>query len=186
MEKKIFNNKHYNTPGHAHELTFSCYLKNKYFLDEAACKIFLKELKRAQEEFDFHIWAYVIMPSHVHILLWPQNLDYSIAKINQACKGRMSKKYALTLRDANKKKYHTFLIKNSQRMLFRFWQRCGGFDRNFWNAKAIFESIKYIESNPVKAGLVKSPREWKWSSAYQYNNEDFYPIINMSSLPVKL
>ena len=50
--------------------------------------------------------------------------------------------------------------------MFRFWQAGGGFDRNLWNAKAIHNSIKYIEYNPVRAGLVNAPEEWQWSSAH--------------------
>ncbi len=41
----------------------------------------------------------------------------------------------------------------------------GGFDRNLWSANAIHSSIDYIEVNPVGAGLVEDPEDWKWSSA---------------------
>jgi hypothetical protein len=44
-----------------------------------------------------------------------------------------------------------------KKKVFRFWQAGGGFDRNLWNPKAIHSSIKYIEENPVRAGLVKNP-----------------------------
>jgi len=38
--------KHYNTPGHAHELTFSCYRRKDYQKDPVACEIFLFELEK--------------------------------------------------------------------------------------------------------------------------------------------
>jgi REP element-mobilizing transposase RayT len=50
----------------------------------------------------------------------------------------------------------------------RFWQRNGGYDRNLWTPKHIWETIDYIHANPVEAGLVKRPEEWRWSSASEY------------------
>ena len=66
----------------------------------------------------------------------------------------------------------------------RFWQRGGGFDRNMWNPKAIYDAIEYIETNPVRAKLVTSPHEWNWSSArVRKRKEGIVPEI--ISLPIK-
>jgi hypothetical protein len=52
---------------------------------------------------------------------------------------------------------------------FIFWQKGGGFDRNLWNAKAIHDSIRYIEAkllhNPdtVKGDRVTRIKEGIWS-----------------------
>ncbi|MBN1307435.1 MAG: transposase [Chitinispirillaceae bacterium] len=73
--------KHYNTPGHAHELTFSCYRRKNYLRDDVACELFLSELERARSEHQFRIWAYVLMPNHVHLLIWPMNSEYAIERI---------------------------------------------------------------------------------------------------------
>lgn len=78
MEKPLFKNRHYNTPGHAHELTYSCYKRSPYFNDPLACRIFLDCIRRSQLKFNFHVWAYVIMPNHVHLLVWLLEQDYSI------------------------------------------------------------------------------------------------------------
>ena len=39
------------------------------------------------------------------------------------------------------------------------------------DGKSIHSSIKYIEANPVRSGLVEKPEDWKWSSAYARVNE---------------
>jgi len=51
--KKIHRKKmkHYDIPGHAHELTFSCYHQLDYLKDSACCTIFLDELSIAREKF---------------------------------------------------------------------------------------------------------------------------------------
>ena len=158
--------KRYYIPGHAHELTFSCYKRRKYFTDERVCSIFLEELEKARSTFNFKVWAYVIMPNHIHLLIWPPELQYSIAKILNTLDGKTAKHYRDYLINSDIKKYEKYLILSRGRQVFRFWLPGGGYDRNIVNSKAIYNSIKYIENNPVRTGMVMTPEEWPWSSAY--------------------
>ena len=45
-----------------------------------------------------------------------------------------------------------------------FWE-ADYFDRYMRNEDHLMRTIEYIESNPVKAGLVKEAFDWPWSSA---------------------
>ncbi len=157
--------KHYDIPGHAHELTFSCYHSLHYFNDPISCNIFIEELRRSKELFQFRLWAYVIMPSHVHLLIYPCQQNYKIADILQTVKGRTSKRYGEVLLEKSPETYERYCIRIGDKITFRFWQAGGGFDRNFWSPEAIHNSINYIERNPVQKGLVKNPEDWEWSSA---------------------
>jgi len=47
-----------------------------------------------------------------------------------------------------------------------FWDK-DYFDRWIRNPNQWEKVIRYLEGNPVKAGLCKSPEEWEWSSAHQ-------------------
>ncbi len=94
--------KHYNIPGHAHYLTFSCYHRFDYLSDLDSCSIFIEELDHARSELQFHLWAYVLMPNHVHLLIYPYRQVYKISIILQAVKGRTSKRYSLWLREISK------------------------------------------------------------------------------------
>ena len=158
--------KRYDIPGHAHELTFSCYHRFHYMKDHIVCSIFIDELTHAREHFFFQLWAYVLMPNHVHLFIYPTQKDYKISTILQSIKGKTSKRYRDILLKENPERYNKLSITVSNKKVFRFWQAGGGFDRNLWNAKAIHNSIKYIEYNPVRAGLVNAPEEWQWSSAH--------------------
>ena len=186
MAKKLFKNKHYNTPGHAHELTFSCYRRIPFFIDRLACAKFLFELNQGREDFSFLLWAYVIMPNHIHLLIWPTKNDYNIAKITKSIKGRLAKKYLTHLKETK----NTFILNQCSVVekgmnKHRFWQRGGGFDRNLWNPKAIHDSIGYIEANPVRLRFVSTPEEWLWSSARARKiGEGVIPDV--FTLPVKL
>ena len=174
---------HYNTPGHAHELTFSCYRRQSYFNDPKACQLLLEELDRSRNIYNFKLWAYVIMPHHVHLLLWPLQERYDIGKITSGIKGAMAKRLRRYLLEHNRQQHDTFLIKDNEEKRFVFWQKGGGFDRNLWNAKAIHDSIGYIEANPVWSRLVASPEEWQWSSAYTRVYKKG-PIPDTFALPV--
>ena len=165
-DKNIKKLHHWNTPGHAHELTFSCYRRADYLCDDNACVMFIEELEKSRRIYSFKLWAYVLMPSHVHLLIWPENTVYDIAKILSGTKGIMSKRYRSFLQETKRVRHDDFCINKRGKQSFIFWQPGGGFDRNLWNAKAVHNSIKYIENNPVRHRLVASPADWKWSSAY--------------------
>jgi putative transposase len=167
MERDIFRNRHYNTPGHAHELTFSVYRCQNLFLNTNACELFLSELVAAREEYSFRLWAYVIMPNHVHLMLWPLENHYSIELITKTIKGRVAKKHIHSIEESDDTAIlETYRVVEKGVKKYRIWQRGGGFDRNLWNPKAIHASIEYIEANPVRKMLVKSPAKYRWSSAH--------------------
>lgn len=175
--------KHYNIPGHAHELTFSCYHRYPYLVAPEMCSIFLDELSRARDVHNFDLWAYVLMPSHVHLLILPSHSSYKISAILQSLKGRAAKRYGDFLKQSGATQYERFCITVKGKQTFRFWQAGGGFDRNLWNPRAIHAAIYYIENNPVRAGLVDSPEKWRWSSAYarQAGKE---PVPDRDSVPM--
>lgn len=127
--------------------------------------MFLEEIEKARHIYSFHLWAYVLMPNHAHALLWPMTAKYDISKILSGIKRVMSKRYGIYLKDKDKISHDRFLLEKGDSVVFTFWQPGGGFDRNLWNAKAIHNSINYIEANPIRKNLVRLAEEWKWSSA---------------------
>jgi len=186
MNDRPNDSRHYDTPGHAHELTFCCFHNQDYLSDERACVMLLEEIRKAQEQHAFHLWAYVIMPNHVHMLLWPTEMEYSIARI-LGFKGRMAIRYSRMMRESAPEKHKRYCVRERGRNVFAFWQRGGGFDRNLWNTDAVHASLRYIEQNPVKKGLVSAPWQWRWSSAFRaLADEAFRPKVDRSSLPAKM
>ncbi len=160
----------YNSAGHAHELTFSCYRRREYFKDEVLCDFFLHELAKAKQELKYRLWAYIVMPHHVHLLVWPVEPAYNISVFLNFVKGRTSKRYREFLLMNRPQDLQEFQVVLRGIECFRLWQRGGGFDRNLWNSKAIHNSISYIEDNPVRSKHANRVEEWKWSSAYARKN----------------
>jgi putative DNA methylase len=105
----------------------------------AASLLFGEQLGR------YELASFVIMPNHVHALLLPK---MNVSELMKSLKG-------YTAREAN-------------RLLSRtgtpFWQK-ESYD-HWVRDQAEWRRIKwYIENNPVKAGLVSRPEDYRWSSA---------------------
>lgn len=113
----------YNLPGHAHEIAFSCFHRCDYLRDSVACEFFIKELKLAKTKYEFRIWAYILMPNHVHLLIWPFSVSYNIAKILKSVKGRTSRSYSKYLLETNPTIHEKYLVKLGTITTFMFWQR---------------------------------------------------------------
>lgn len=136
-------------------------------------------------ELHYALWAYVIMPTHIHLLVWPRKDIYSISRFLNHVKGKTASRYREILKMNNPDRYALFFVQFRGSQSFRLWQRGGGYDRNLWNGKAIHNSIGYIEANPVRAKLALTPEEWKWSSAFA-RNAGKGVIPDIFKLPVEM
>ncbi|PKK82504.1 MAG: hypothetical protein CVT49_13190 [candidate division Zixibacteria bacterium HGW-Zixibacteria-1] len=84
--------KEFNFVGHAHELTFTCFKNRPFLLSERACQNLVFSIIKAREKHSFDLWAYVFMPNHVHLLIYPNTKKYSIARILTSIKQPVSRK----------------------------------------------------------------------------------------------
>jgi len=98
-----------------------------------------------RRRFGLSMYAYVIMPEHVHLL--------------------MSEPTQLTIADA----VHFLKLSFSKRHKINgsFWQK-RYYDRNVRTAREFGVKLRYVHRNPVKRGLVKTAADWKWSSFRHY------------------
>jgi len=74
----------------AHFLTARTFHSVPFFGDPTCARIFCEELEAARAKYGFHVIAFVVMPDHIHLLLWwdTDNLpDLTISKVAWAVKG---------------------------------------------------------------------------------------------------
>ena len=76
----------YDEPGHARFLTFSCYHRLPLLSKDRSRRWFADALAAARLKHGFELWAWVIMPEHVHLILWPRPPVPAISAILQAIK----------------------------------------------------------------------------------------------------
>jgi REP element-mobilizing transposase RayT len=131
--------------------------KIERYLDQGAGECHLRRLEIADMVADalrhFHSQQYllddwVVMPNHVHIILWPMP-NFTLSEILKSRKRH-------TARQAN-----LILGRTGE----TFWQR-ESYDHWIRNDDEKARIRRYIRMNPVKAGLCKAPEDWKWSSAW--------------------
>lgn len=152
----------YELPGHARFLTFSCYKNLDLLRTEATRDILEAATFHARQTFRFKLYAWVIMPNHVHMLLRPDLPDHPVASILKRIKQTTARQI---LGEWRKREAPVIPKLTDSRGDTHFWQRGGGYDRNITSKEEFIEKLNYIHLNPVRAELVKRPEDWKWSSA---------------------
>jgi len=70
-----------NEPGHAYELTFSCYRPLPLLARDRSRKWLIEAIETARQRMRFDLWAYVIMPEHFHLLLRPRDPSYGMSRL---------------------------------------------------------------------------------------------------------
>jgi len=167
----------YNFVGNAHELTFGCF-RNRPFLSKDRTRGYLVEaIDTAKQRHEFDLWAYVFMPEHVHLLIYPREEAYSIAAILRSIKQPVARRAMIYLRERNPRGL-AWLATGQAGVPYRFWRAGGGYDRNMTCVQTIVKAAKYIHANPVRRGLVVNPSEWTYSSArdWQTGTSSLLPI----------
>lgn len=114
----------------------------------------------------FLLAGFVIMPDHAHFLILPRPED-SLSTITQQWK-----------------RIAAIRINSLRRRKGQFWQK-GFFDRYMRTPKELLETLNYIHLNPVRKGLVKTPTDWRWSSASSYEGRDCILAVDFLDLPAQ-
>ncbi len=117
-----------------------------YLAQEQIARVAVSSLKRGEELGHYRLRAWAIMPNHVHVLLLPA---VSPSKLLRAIKG-------VTAREAN------LILGRTGEVC---WQ-AESYDHWVRNAMGLKRIVRYIEENPVKAGLAARVEEYRWSSAF--------------------
>lgn len=115
------------------------------FASETDLKAYANWLLEAAEKYEIDVHAWVFMTNHVHLLMTPQSAD-AISRCMQ-CLGRY---------------YVRFFNKRYQRTGTLFE---GRFKSSVVRTRQYFLACqRYIELNPVRAGMVAGPADYSWSS----------------------
>jgi putative transposase len=175
-----FHEKHkstYNEPGHAHFLTYSCRQRLPLLSKDRSRRWVIEAISEARRNLDFDLWAYVIMPEHVHLLIHPRREKYRIEHIVAALKRPVSvqaKEHLLATGNDNWLRRLT--VQKGRRKVFQFWLPGGGHDHNMRNERPVFAVIDYIHGNPIRRGLVERAIDWRWSSAGFWEGDRSGPL----------
>ena len=160
--------KHYDN-GEAHFLTFSCHKRLPLLSKDRTCQWFVEALAQSRAQHGFELWAWVIMPEHVHLLILPKTTgggaQQKVSAILADIKRPVGQRAIAYLEEHAPDFLERIKFRNKNRAYRRFWQAGSGYDENIDDPSALYEIATYIHNNPVRRGLVARPEDWKWSSA---------------------
>ncbi|MCO6147495.1 transposase [Flavobacterium sp. NRK1] len=123
------------------------------------------------------IYAYCIMPSHVHLIFRSSLNDPS--GLIRDFKGFTARKMLKLISEnpqESRKEWLLWMFKhagksNSNVQNMQFWQQ-NNQPVEIWSLKVFEQKLNYIHDNPVETGFVTDAIDWKYSSARNYGNDD--------------
>src|SRR5258708_15043983 len=89
----------FNEPGQPRELTFSCYRHYAFLGRDRTREWFCEALDEARKKFAYALWAYVVMPEHVHVLVYPGDAPERMSAFLQAVQEPVARKAIRYLKD---------------------------------------------------------------------------------------
>ena len=179
--KRLVRPQGYNDPGHAHELTFSCFRRIKLLSKDRSCEWLAAELVAGCQELNYALWAYVFMPEHVHLIVYPREREYETSGFLERIKGPVGRRAVRFLKAEAPEWLPQIRAKHGASFQHHFWQPGREHDRNVIRGQTLLKMIDYIHLNPVRRGLVEQARQWKWSSAGWYEGS---PLNHLPPDPI--
>ena len=163
-----------------HFWTISCVRRLTFFHDEGMRRVVIEALRMLQQRFGICLIGYVVMPEHVHVLLFPhargEDTPLPISRLLHRFKQHVG-----------------FYGKQRLRQIWRehgrLWSEplnewatgprdeqtvwtTRGYDFNITEHKALLTKLDYCHKNPVTRVLAERPEDWPWSSYRFYEFGD--------------
>ena len=132
-------------PGMPHHVTQRGNRRMQTFLREADYGVYLELMAAWCAAHQVTIWAYCLMPNHVHVVAVPQTIEGLGRAVGEA------------------HRRYTRHINFREGWRGYLWQ--GRFASFVMDEDHLLRAMRYVELNPVRAGLVSAPDRWPWSSA---------------------
>lgn len=146
-------------PGYPHHVTQRGNNRMTVFFDDEDRQTYLDILSLYAQKNSLQVWAYCLMDNHLHLLVVPEN-ERSLAKgvglTNQVYTQYLNRKLSQSGR-IWQNRFFSCIVENNQYL---------------WAA------ARYVEINPVKAGLVVSAEEYQWSSAKAHLSGVNNPLLH--------
>jgi putative transposase len=148
-------------PGLPHHITQRGDHKDKIFVTDNDYFIFKRYLQKYFLKYGVSVYAYCLMPNHIHIIAIPENPD----------------SFSNAFRDVNTS--YSKYFNNNYKKIGHVWQ--GRYFSTVLDEPHFWHAVRYVERNPVRAEIVESAKDYIWSSADSHC-ADSYDFL-LSKLP---
>src|SRR5277367_4942885 len=130
--------------GLPHHVTQRGNRREAIFFEDGDHDVYRDLLAEQTKKAEVEVWAYCFMPNHVHLVLTPKRED----GLGQAV-GEAHRRYTNFINARGRWTGHLFQSRFASVVL---------------DDTHLVRAVRYVSMNPVRAGLVARPEEWKWSS----------------------
>ena len=132
-------------PGLPHHVTQRGNHREAVFFSDDDYRAYLELISKAAKASGTEVWAYCLMPNHVHFIMTPSHTDGLRATFAEA-----HRRYSARIHARLKLTGH-------------LWQ--GRFSSTAMDERHLIAAARYVAMNPVAAGITRRARDWPWSSA---------------------
>ncbi len=132
--------------------------KQVVFSGDDDYRLFQKVLAGTAEKYPFLLYAYALMPNHVHLMI--EVGEEPLSRVMQS----MLTSFVRSINKKHERIGHLFQGRYKAIV-------CG-------KDSYAMELVRYIHLNPVRAGIVTAPEEWRWSGHGEYAGTDSTSIIS--------
>ena len=131
-------------PGCPHHVTARGNRREPIFFEDGDQDVYCDMLAEQMRKADVDVWAYCLMPNHVHLILCPREAD----GLGRAL-GAAHRRWANFINARGRWRGHLFE---------------GRFASVAMDEPHLISAVRYVALNPVRARLVARAADWKWSS----------------------
>jgi putative transposase len=119
--------------------------RQQTFFSDSDYRAYIEIMRRQCSLHEVKIWAYCLMPNHIHLIAVPEQPNELSRAIGEA------------------HRYYAVRVNARRAWVGHLWQQ--RFSSYLLDDDHLLSAARYIERNPVAAGLAASPEAWRWSSA---------------------
>lgn len=132
-------------PGLPHHVTQRGNRRQPIFFEPGDQELYIDLLAESCRKLGVEVWAFCLMPNHVHLIMVPETPDGLARAVGEA-----------------HRRYTGFVNTRLRETGHLFQSR---FASVAMDEDHLVEAVRYVTLNPVRAGLVQRAEDWRWSSA---------------------
>jgi putative transposase len=149
-------------PGCPHHLIQRGNRRQQVFFSDEDKAFYLTLLDREAKKHGIIIWAFCLMKNHVHLIAVPMNKD----------------SFARGFGEAHRR--YTLVINIREGWKGFLWQ--GRYISYPLDDGHLYAAVRYVERNPVRAGIVAAAERYEWSSARAHVRKEAHPLLSPFAL----
>ncbi|NCC20928.1 MAG: transposase [Alphaproteobacteria bacterium] len=150
-------------PGYPHHVIQRGNRRQQTFFNDNDYRYYLDLLDEWCQAGKTSLWAYCLMPNHVHLVMVPETED------------------SLRLTVSQIHRRYTMMVNKREGWTGHLWQ--ARFASYVMDEAYTLAAVRYIEMNPVASGIVGNPGDYRWSSAAAHLGL-YHPDVRLAMSPL--